>query len=488
MLFLTEMWERFSYYGMRALLIFYLTQHFLFSKQQAYLIYGGYTALVYLSPVIGGFVADRWLGARRAVIFGGVLLVCGHLGMAIEGEPARASGESVSRDLLHLNVFYISLALIVAGVGFLKANVSTLVGTLYEQNDVRRDSGFTLFYLGINIGGALGGVIAGALGQQFGWRYGFGAAGLGMLLGLLVFVRGMSALGSQGDPPVPGALRERIGLVPREVLIYVSMMAFVAIYWALLQHAHAIGWLLGIGGAAVVGYIVFTSFATLDRIERDRIFAALLLMALSVLFWALYEQAGSSLNVFADERVDRTVFGLAIPAAVFQSLPGIYVVSLAPLFAALWAQLARRGRDPTAEIKFALALIQLGLGFLVLVAGVSWYDGVPTPVVFLFLIYLLHTTGELCLSPVGLSAMSRLAPTHMAGLIMGTWFFAQAAGNYVSSFIARATSADAVARGATDPVVDVYSSVGLVSIGVGLAVLALSPVVRHLMHPQRRSQ
>lgn len=479
-LFLTEMWERFSYYGMRALLIFYLTQHFLFPKEQAYLIYGGYTALAFLSPVVGGFVADRWLGARRAVIFGGVLLVCGHLGLAIEGEPARMAGDVVSRDGVRLDVFYASLALIVAGVGFLKANVSTLVGALYEHNDVRRDAGFTLFYLGINVGAALGALLAGALGQTFGWHYGFGAAGIGMLLGLIAFIRGMPLLQGHGGVPAGADLQRRVAKIPRGALVYFGGLGFVAVVWVLLQNVSAIGWLLGVGGAAVVGYIVLTSYTTLDRAQRQHIFAALSLMALSVLFWALYEQAGSSLNVFANERVNRVVLGLEIPAATFQSLPAIYVVLLAPLFAALWGRLAKHGRDLSGATKFALALMQLGLGFLVLVAGASWFAGELTPLAFLFLIYFLHTTGELCLSPVGLSAMSRLAPAHMVGLIMGTWFMAQAGGNFMSSLIARATSAGADAAGGTDRVLEVYTNVGLLAVVIGIAVLIVAPMLRRM--------
>ncbi|WP_424141236.1 peptide MFS transporter [Sphingosinicella humi] len=475
-LFFAEMWERFSYYGMRAILIFYLLQHWLFSEEKAYIIYGAYTALVYITPVIGGYLADRYIGQRKAVAFGAVLLTIGHGLMAFEGTGGQ--------DSPMINVFWLALAFIIMGVGFLKANISAIVGQLYGQGDARRDPAFTIFYMGINLGAFLGSLIAGYLGQTYGWAYGFGAAGIGMFLGLVVFVWGKPALMGRGEAPDPERLKQRVMGVPFEWMIYLAGLGGVVVVWGLIQYQDVVGWLLAAFGAGVVLYLLITAVAKLDRIDRDRIFAALFLIALQPLFWALFEQAGSSLNVYTDEQVNRNILGWEVPASMFQSINAFYIVTLGPVFAGLWLWLARRGWEPSTPAKFGLGLIQLGAGFLVLVGGAfAAGTGNPTPVIFIFLIYLLHTTGELCLSPVGLSAMTKLAPARMVGLIMGTWFLASAAGNFIGGLIAQATGGEGAAEGAAaTPVLDVYSTIGWVGIGVGVAVIAVSPFVRRLMH------
>ena len=476
-LFFAEMWERFSYYGMRALLIFYLVQHWMFSDQAASVIYGAYTALVYITPVIGGYLADRWLGQRKAVLFGAVLLSFGHLLMAVEGDGSQG-GAAIS-------IFWLALAFIVVGSGFLKANISVIVGQLYPRTDVRRDGAYTIFYMGINLGAAIGTIIAGYLGQTYGWAYGFGAAGIGMILGLLVFIWGKPYLLGRGEAPDPAALARRVAGLPLEWLLYAVGFGAVAIVWALVQYQSLVGGLLGIAGAALVAYVLYTAVVKLSAEDRDRIFAVIFLILGSVLFWSLFEQAGSSLNLFADRHVDRSFMGGEVPASLFQSLNPIYIILLAPLFAWAWTALGRRGLEPSAPAKFGLALVQLGAGFLVLVAGAyAAGTGNPTPVIFIFLIYLLHTTGELCLSPVGLSAMNRLAPAHMASLIMGAWFFASAAGNFAAGLIAAATGAEhGTGEGAAKEVVlGVYSNVGWVAIAVGVGVLVISPLIRRLMH------
>ncbi len=476
-LFFAEMWERFSYYGMRALLIFYLVQHWMFSDERASIIYGAYTALVYITPVIGGYLADRYLGQRKAVLFGAVLLTFGHFLMAFEGDGGQSSTA--------LNIFWLALAFIIVGSGFLKANISVIVGQLYPRTDVRRDGAYTIFYMGINLGAALGALIAGYLGQTYGWSYGFGAAGVGMLLGLVVFVWGTPLLMGRGESRVPEKLASTVAGIKFEWLLYVLSIGAVGLVWLMIQYQELVGTLLGIAGAILVAYVLFTAVVKLSSEDRDRIFAAMFLILGSILFWALFEQAGSSLNLFTDRHVDRVIFGWDVPAAMFQSINAIYIVLLAPLFATLWIWLGRRGMEPSAPAKFGLGMIQLGAGFLVLVAGAAAAGaGVPTPVIFIFLIYLLHTTGELCLSPVGLSAMNRLAPAHMAGLIMGTWFFASATGNFAAGLIAAATGGESLegeAAGA-ETVLGVYSTVGWVAVAVGVAVIAVSPLVKKLMH------
>ncbi len=490
-LFMTEMWERFSYYGMRALLVFYLTQHFLFGDDRAYLIYGAYTALVYMMPVIGGILADRYLGSRKAVTFGAILLVLGHFGMAFEG-PAAILNDSgaVVRDPFYLQVFYLSLALIITGVGFLKANISTIVGALYERDDPRRDSGFTIFYMGINIGAFLGALIAGWLGQTYGWSYGFGAAGVGMLAGLIVFQRGQPLLEGHAMPPDPKRLAEPLfaGL-SREALIYIGSVIGVLVIWQLVQHQELVGkLLLGFGGLMLLVILVYAFFKCTPQ-DRDRMLVASALIVFSVLFWSLFEQAGSSLNLLADRSVDRVVLGYEIPASVFQSLNAFFIFTLAPLFSMLWIALSRRRREPSTPVKFALGIIQLGLGFLILVFGMSLAGGgEKTALIWLVLIYLLHTTGELCLSPVGLSMITKLSVLRVVGMMMGVWFLASAGANFIAGLIARLTSAPTQAGKVVDAAaaaakyMEVYRDVGLIAIGVGIFLLLISPVLRRGMH------
>ena len=471
-LFFAEMWERFSYYGMRALLIFYLTKHWLFSDEKSGVIYGAYTALVYITPVLGGYLADRYLGQRKAVTYGAVLLTFGHFLMGFEG--------SGGQDAASLNIFWLALAFIIVGSGFLKANISVIVGQLYPRTDVRRDGAYTIFYMGINLGAALGALLCGYLGETFGWSYGFGAAGVGMLLGLIVFIVFKPLLLGRGEPLNPEALNKTVLGIKLEWLLYLVGLVAVVVCWWLVQNQAVVGSLLGAAGAILVGYVLWTAVRKLEPHDRDRIFAAMFLIIGSILFWALFEQAGSSLNLFTDRHVDRS----GVPASVFQSLNAIYIVLLAPLFAWLWTTLGRKGLEPSAPAKFGLGIVQLGIGFLVLVAGSAAAGDSMVPVLFIFLIYLFHTTGELCLSPVGLSAMNRLAPAHLASLIMGTWFFASATGNFVAGLISAATGSEAASgEGAgREVVMAVYSQIGWIAIGVGIAVVVISPLIKKLMH------
>ena len=467
LLFMAEMWERFSYYGMRALLIFYLIQHWLFEESKAYVIYGAYTALVYIAPVVGGYLADRYIGQRKAVLFGAVLLTFGHFFMAFEG----SGGQS---DPM-INVFWLALALIIVGSGFLKANISVIVGQLYARTDNRRDPAYTIFYMGINVGAATASIICGYLGQTYGWEYGFGLAGIGMLVGLIFFVVGKPLLLGKGEPKDPEAIKGG-----KEWGIYGAGLAMVALCWAAIQYQELVGTVLGVFGGGLVLYVLSIAVTKLQPEERNRIFAAMFLILVSIVFWALFEQAGSSLNVFTEKHVDT----VGVNASMFQSINAIYIVLLAPVFAMLWQGMARKGMEPSTPMKFGLAVIQVGLGFLVLVWGSqSAGINVPTPVIFIFLIYLLHTTGELCLSPVGLSAMNRLSPGHMASLIMGTWFFASATGNFAAGLIAAATGGEGVGEEAGKQVVlDVYSTVGWYAVGIGVAVMVISPLIKKLMH------
>jgi proton-dependent oligopeptide transporter, POT family len=462
MLFFAEMWERFSYYGMRALLIFYLTQHWLFSDSKSNLIYGAYTSLVYITPVLGGYLADRYLGQRKAVLFGGLLLAAGHSLMAVEG----VGGQNDPT----INVFWAALAFIIVGSGFLKANISVMVGQLYKLTDIRRDGAYTIFYMGINLGAAIGTILVGYLGQTIGWGWGFGLAGIGMLAGLVVFVLGKKALNGAGEAPKPLSKGT-------EFTLYGIGLAAVAVIWALVQYQDVIQTLLAISGVALLGYVLYESFK-LPKEPRERMFAILFLISLNPIFWGLFEQAGGSMNLFTDRFVDRG----GVPAAIFQSINPIYIILLAPLFAGLWQWLGRRGQEPSAPAKFGLALAQMGLANLALVWGAQAFGiAAMTPVFFVFLYYLLATTAELCLSPVGLSAMNRLAPSFLASLIMGAWFYMTAVGNFVAGKIGEATGGHD-GQMTKEGLLDVYELFGWISIGVAVAVLALSPIVKRWMH------
>lgn len=468
-LFYAEMWERFSYYGMRALLILYLTKFWLFDDSKSSLIYGAYTSLVYITPVLGGYIADRWLGQRKAVLFGGVVLALGHLFMAVEGAQG-ITDPLVKQADPAINVFWLALSLIIVGSGFLKANISVIVGQLYGMKDTRRDAAYTIFYMGVNSGAALGTILVGYLGETIGWSWGFGLAGIGMVLGLIIFMIGKPALKGKGEPP---ALLDR----KHEMVLYAIGAASVGVIWLLIQYQSVIQSMLILTGIALLAYVLYEAWK-LPKEPRERIFAILFLIALNPIFWGLFEQAGGSLSLYTEKFVDRG----GVPTSLFQSINPIYIVLLGPVFAGLWTWLGKRGLEPSAPAKFGLALVQVGLGFLVFVWGAQAVGvAAMTPVLFVFLIYLLHTTGELCLSPVGLSAMTRLAPLHLGSLIMGAWFYMTAVGNFVAGKIGEATGGES-GEMSKELTLAIYSKIGWITIGVAVVVLLVSPVVKRWMH------
>lgn len=547
-LFLTEMWERFSYYGMRGLLVVYLTQHFLFSDEKSSLLYGAYTALVYVMTIIGGSLADRYLGARKAVTFGAILLTLGHFGMTFEGSGSKQilsyndsqyqialdgrggdakqqiitdSGKSyvtftetdmvvaepgvvdlpevISRDDFfmsveteegYLNMLYLSLALLIAGVGFLKANISTIVGSLYGFGDARRDSGFTIFYMGINMGAFLASIFCGYLGIVHGWKYGFGLAGIGMLIGLLVFLSSQSWLEGKAEPPSMEKLKEKVFLfINVEWMCYMVGFAIIAVSMFLVMNEELVGGILGpIGIVMMLGMIGY-SMLQLQGDERSRMLAAIYFILAQIPFWALFEQAGSSLNLLTARLVDREIFGWSVPGPVFQSLNAGYIFMFAPLVAWLWIWLAKRDLNPSTPIKFALGVALAGLGFLALVAGMKGAGEVGlTPVIFIFLIYWIHTMGELMVSPVGLSAVTKLAPARIVGMTMGAWFLYSGLSNFLAGIIARTTGAETIGGQMTNVAaakagyIEVYSQVGFIAIGISVLMLLISPVITKMMH------
>jgi POT family proton-dependent oligopeptide transporter len=548
-LFFAEMWERFSYYGMRALLIYYLTQHFLFDDKTASGQYGAYTTLIYLLPLAGGVLADRYLGMRKAIAFGALLLTIGQLALAIEGRPAeqvltwrgasyvfQTEGRADTRHVrlkvgaglydfapapgdagllikglpagaplprllpkgdyvlsvknapvLFTNVMFLALSLIVVGVGFLKANIASIAGQLYGQADPRRDSGFTLYYYGMNLGAFWAAVVCGAVGESVGWWAGFGLAGLGMALGFVVFMLGKPLLKGKGEPPIPARLKQAVlGPLNLEASIYLGGLVAVGVVWLLLNHNVLVGYLLGIGSAAVLGYIGWFMAAQCDKVARERLGLALVLISGSVVFWTLFEQAGSSLSLFAERNTQLPHHGfVTMNASQTQSFNPGFILIFAPVFAALWARLGRRGRDPSPMNKFGLALVQVGLGFIVLVIGAKFADAsYRLPLVFLGVAYLLHTTGELCLSPVGLSEATKLAPPVLISTLVAVWYLSISWAEWIGGKIAQLTGAQTVGgqvldpKAALDTSIHIFAVIGWTSVGVGLLFFALAPFLK----------
>jgi POT family proton-dependent oligopeptide transporter len=430
-LFFTEMWERFSYYGMRALLILYMTHKIVegglgFDDTKAGSVYGLYTSMVYLLCLGGGWIADRLTGQRRAVLLGGVLIACGELSLVVPGEAW----------------FYLGLVLLMLGTGFLKGNVSTIVGQLYAKGDPRRDSGFSLFYMGINTGALLASIVCPLVGERISWRLGFGVAGIAMLAGLVQYVLGGKYLGSaglhtvsSGDEALDRRRKQSAGRVVGAAFGLFVIVGLLGVTGVIPITANALsdalGWvLLGIS-VAVFSWMIFSS--TWSPEERKRSAAILVLFIASALFWGSFEQAGSSLNLFADRSTDRHVLGWIFPAGWFQFVQPIFVVALAPVFAWMWLKLARRKADPPSPAKFSLGLLFAGLAFAVLIVPSKVaMTGAQVSMAWLIMTYFLQTLGELCLSPVGLSAMSKLAPDRAAGFIMGIWFLSTAIGNWLA--------------------------------------------------------
>jgi proton-dependent oligopeptide transporter, POT family len=607
-LFFAEMWERFSYYGMRALLVLYMLKGFLaMNDNAAYAVYGAYTALVYATPFIGGMLADRLLGARRAVVLGGLFMAAGHLMMTVELSWA----------------FYLALALLITGNGFFKPNISTMVGQLYPPGSVKRDGGFTIFYMGINLGAAMSPLVCGYVGETYGWHYGFGLATIGMLTGVAVFVApirltqllilggalttGISLLFLQnnaynlainafvGTSLVAagvvafialgrGGLPNDAGRPPASAQgratwpVYIGALVALPVFMMLVQRNVVAERLLSLFGLVAFAWLLVEAVFRSEKIARERLFVVLILMFFSMLFWAFFEQAGSSVNNFTDRNVDRVIEtrvatqedvgksiemrvpaqtsdpqltelpqltqeqlgrrngqgapftltdldglrakatadaardqqttewtvnsgdlgmgigGAEVPASIFQAANPIFIIALGLLFTALWTFLGTRGFEPSTPVKFSLGLLQLGLGF-----GAFWWGAQVAnergmvAVVWLLLGYLLQTTGELCLSPVGLSMVTKLSPRRIVSTVMGAWFLATAFSNLLAGRIAQLTGIEA--EGDAAQVVpppaetvhlygDVFGQIAVVAIISALICFALSPLLKKWMHSE----
>jgi POT family proton-dependent oligopeptide transporter len=423
------MWERFSFYGMRAFLTLFLISTaggFGWSKEQASHLYGWYQGLVYLTPLIGGWLADRVLGTHRSIIIGGIVIASGHFCLALPSQTT----------------FFLGLGLIIIGTGFFKSNISTMVGQLYDEKDRRRDAAFTIFYMGINLGAAMGQIVCPKLADSYNWHVGFSAAGFGMVLGLVVYlIFKRRFLGSIGDVPASRAAK--------------------------VQSATTVG-----------------PAHPLTALEKHGIAAIAILAFFNIFFWMAFEQAGSSMTFFAEERTRRMFLGINFLAPYFQSVNAIAVITLAPVFAWMWTRLEARNWAPSTGVRFALGLFLLGSGFIVLVIGARISDtGVRVSPMWLIVTYVLHTCGELCLSPIGLSMVTKLAPKRFASLAMGAWFFSMFIADLSAGLVAG--TVDKVAKGQLFHLLggqaDFFLMFVISTFVAGTALLALSPVVKRLM-------
>jgi POT family proton-dependent oligopeptide transporter len=547
--FFTEMWERFSFYGMKALLLLYLLKHHRFGDDAGYDLIGAYGGLVYAVPVIGGMLADRWLGMRKAVVLGGVLLCLGHLGMAFEGQDARLVNGIVVRDEGALQVFYLSLALIIMGVGFLKPNISTIVGKLYAEDDPRRDSGFTLFYAGINVGGLFAGLICAFLGETYGWKYGFGAAGVGMVAGLAMFLWGQKYLHGHAEPKDAAALRERIGFLSREWWIYLGTLAGVAVVWQLIQRTGTVHGAMHVVAVLFGAWFVWFLVRHCNRVQREQMIALLVIILGVLVFFTLYEQTYGSWLTFTDRLMTKDMFpslvsdasgtlpwsiwlmagspvlivlalkasdaqrrsaarglvvvwALAMAIACFRDvvlvpqtagsltfLGSFFVVLLSPLFAWLWPWLDTRGWNPSKPMKSAIGLLFAALSFLPLIAAAKVAGaGAMASVWWLVLAYLLLEIGEMCLSPIGLSAVTQLSVARVVGLMMGGFWLATAYSEVLAAQFGKLASLEIPEGGAIDmataaPKYEALFQLMLwIGLGATLVFLIISPLLRRWMH------
>ncbi|MFN3530476.1 MAG: peptide MFS transporter [Bacteroidia bacterium] len=469
-LFFSEMWERFCYYGMRVLLTLYLVKSLMKGDAEASLIYGSYTALVYAAPVLGGRLADQFLGYRFAILLGAVLMAIGEF-MILGGNETW---------------LLIGMGAIIIGNGYFKANISTIVGKLYEDGDPRRDSGFTIFYIGINIGALLATTVVAYIGETYGFKYGFGLAGFGMLAGLLIFWTGRHHYGhAPGLEFREAGLKKVVGPLNMIHLIVFGSLLFIPLCYFLISQNQIMDYLL----LAIFGYVAYSLIMAGVKeggVWKDRMIALVLFMIINIAFWACFEQAGTSLTLFADRNVDRFIFGWEMPASMTQFFNPAFIIIFGSIFSIMWVKLTAIGRNPSIPMKFAYGILQLGLGFLVTIIAVQFADDFKVPLVTLLVLYLLHTTGELFLSPIGLSMVTKLAPKNIAGTAMGGWFLSFAIANFVAGKIAAITGGeDGVVLSLEEGLntyVSVFSNIGFVLVGISILIMLLSKRLNKLMH------
>ncbi len=427
-LFFSEMWERFCYYGMRTLLTLYLVKSLMKGDSEASLIYGAYTGLVYAAPILGGRMADRFLGYRYAVILGAILMAIGEF-LILGGNQT---------------FLLLGMGALIIGNGYFKANISTIVGKLYADGDPRRDSGFTIFYIGINVGAFLATSVVAYVGETYGFEYGFGLAGIGMLLGFLIFYAGQASYGAaSGLEITPEGAKKVLGPLKMVHLITIGSLLLIPLCYLLILNNEWLN-LIFLGLFGYVAFSLIKGGVAADkeaggRVWTDRMIALVIFILINVVFWAAFEQAGTSLTLFADRNVDREIFGWTMPASMTQVFNPLFIILFGSFFSWMWMRLTATGKNPSIPLKFSFGIVQLGLGFLIAYLGYQMASDNLVPLIFLVVLYLLHTTGELFLSPIGLSMVTKLSPRNMAGTAMGGWFLSFAIANLLGGQIAALT-------------------------------------------------
>lgn len=488
-LFATEMWERFSYYGMRALLVLFLTATFAnggfeMAELDAFTIYGIFTGLVYVTPIIGGVLADKILGQRKTIYIGGLTMAIGQFLLAAS---AMSDGSEMA---WRQTIFYAGLGILILGNGFFKPNISTMVGELYDNNDPRKDAGFTIFYMGINLGAFLSPLVAGYLGEQIAWEYGFMSAGVGMLLGTIWFFVRSHTLGNIGMPPKVKAERNRLalkdwGTIVLYVVIIVGVVLGFILGWSSIEE-HLQSWIMRIVGFGGLAYLIFSIFkGTSGKTEWSRVAVILILAVFNIFFWSGFEQAGTTFTIFAKENTQRMIGNWEIPATWFQSINAIFIVGIAPLFSILWLKLDKKNINPNTPMKFAWGMALLSLGFVVMAIAYTRStsgnaDGsilLVSPLWLVF-VFMLHTFGELCLSPIGLSMVTKLSPPKLVSTMMGVWMGSFAAGNFVASQMKAISIQLQAALGRE---VQVFWLIAIQSAIIAAILVALSPWLKRMM-------
>jgi POT family proton-dependent oligopeptide transporter len=493
-LFFTEMWERFSYYGMRALLILFMTTAVFegglgFDDKTSGAIYGLYTMGVYLLALPGGWLADRLFGLKQSVWYGGIIIALGHFTMALPGVVklfSYSEVEKVALTTFDTNSFFLGLILIVLGTGLLKPNISSIVGQLYPAGSSKRDAGFSIFYMGINIGGFIAPIICGTL-ATYDWHLGFGVAGLGMVFGLFQYKMTSNTLEGLGDKPIFVTEAEKSGnkklKINTSIILAVLAVAVAILFTGVIPIdvsaiAGASGTVIAIVAFGFLGYVM--AFGGLDKADRNKVGVIAILFLFSAMFWSGFEQAGSTLNLFGERFTDRMVLGWEIPASYFQSINSLFIIIFAPFFGALWVWLGRRNLEPSSPLKFTFGLILLGVGFLIMyfAAKIAASGDLAAPT-WLIMTYMIHTFGELSLSPVGLSLVTKLAPKNYGGQMMGIWFLSVALGNLFAGLIAGEASGGSEEALAQMP--DQYMLIVYTVMGSAILLFLLKPVIKKMM-------